>query len=234
MSDSLQRHVLQRVSLLCPSLFLGVCLNSCPLSQWHYLTISSSATPFSFCLQSSPELGSFRLFASGDQSIRASASASVLPKNIQGWFPLKLTGLISLQSKGLLIKSHLQHHNSKASVLRCSAFFMIQLSYPYMTTGKTIALTIWIVVGKIMSCFLICCVGLSELYFQGASIFYFMVAVTICRDFGGQENTICHCFHFSPFYLPWSDGTRCHYLLLKCWLLSHFFTLLFHPHQEAL
>ena len=74
-------------------------------------------------------------FASGDQSIGASASASVLPVNIQGWFPLGLTGLISLQSKGLF-KSLLQHHSLKASILQPSAFFMVQLSHLYMTTLK--------------------------------------------------------------------------------------------------
>ena len=81
-----------------------VCSNSCPLSWWYYLTISSSATPFSFCLLSFPALGSFpmsQLFSSGGQSIRASASASVLPVNTQDWFPLGLTGLICLSSKGL-------------------------------------------------------------------------------------------------------------------------------------
>ena len=76
------------------------------------------------------------LFASGGQSIGATASASVLPMNIQGWFPLGLTGLIYLQSKSLL-----QDHNLKASVLWCSAFFMVQVSHPCMTAGKTIALT---------------------------------------------------------------------------------------------
>ena len=78
------------------------------------------------------------------------ASASVLPMNIQDWFPLGLTGWISLQSKGTL-KSLLQHHSSKASILQCSAFFVVQLSHPYMTTGKTIALTRWRFVGKVMS-----------------------------------------------------------------------------------
>ena len=83
--------------------YLPVCSNSCALSWWHYLTISSSAL-FSFCRQSSPASGSFlisRLFTSGGQSIGGSASASVLPMNIQDWFPLGWTGLISLQSKGL-------------------------------------------------------------------------------------------------------------------------------------
>ena len=80
-----------------------VCLDSCPLSWWCYLIISSFATPFSFCLQSFPDSGSFpisQLFASGGQSI--GASVAVLPMNIQGWFPLGSTGLFSLQSKGLL------------------------------------------------------------------------------------------------------------------------------------
>ena len=81
-----------------------------------------------------------QFFASDGQSIGISASASVLPVNIQDWFPSGWTGWISLQSKGLL-KSFLQHHNSKASILRLSAFFMVQLSHPYLTTGKTIALT---------------------------------------------------------------------------------------------
>ena len=76
-----------------------------------------------------------QFFASGGQSIGVSASASVLPMNIQDWFPLGLTGWISLKSKWL--SSLLQHHSSKASILQCSAFFMVQLSHPYMTTGKT-------------------------------------------------------------------------------------------------
>ena len=77
------------------------------------------------------------------------ASASVIPKNSQDWFPLGLTDLISLQSKGL--KNLLQHHSSKASILWCSAFLIVQLSHPYMTTGKTITLTRWTIVSKVMS-----------------------------------------------------------------------------------
>ena len=90
------------------------------------------------------------LFTSGGQSTGASASASILSMNIQGLFPLGLTGLMSLLSKGLS-KSLLQHHTSKASILQCSAFFMVQPSHPYMTTGKTIALTTQTFVGKVMS-----------------------------------------------------------------------------------
>ena len=102
MSNSLWTHGLQHTRLPCPSLYPRVCSNSCPSSQWRSPTISSSVVPFSSCLQSFPTSGSFPmswLFPSGGQSV--GVSASVLPVNIQGWFPLRLTGLISLLSKGL-------------------------------------------------------------------------------------------------------------------------------------
>ena len=104
MSDSLQPHGLQHTSLPCPSSFPTVYSDSFPLSQWCHPTSSSSIIPFSSCRQSFPASGSFpvsQLFVSGGQSIGASASTSVLPINIQGWFPLELTGLISLMSKGV-------------------------------------------------------------------------------------------------------------------------------------
>ena len=102
MSNSLQPHGREHARLPCPSPSSRVCSNSCPLSWWHHPAISFSVTPFSSCPQSFPASGSFpmsKLFASGGQSI--GASASLLPMNIQDWFPLGLTGLISLQSKGL-------------------------------------------------------------------------------------------------------------------------------------
>ena len=104
MSDSLRPHGLQHTRLPCPSLTPGACSNSCALSWWCHPTISSSVIPFSSCLQFFPASGSFQmsqLFASGGQSIGISASASVLPMNIQDWFPLGWTDWISLQSKGL-------------------------------------------------------------------------------------------------------------------------------------
>ena len=152
MSDSLWSHGLQHSRLPCPSPTPGAYSNACPLSWWCHPTISSSVVPFSSCFQSFPASESFQttpFFTSDGQSIGASASASVLPMIIQDWFPLGLTGWISLQSKGL--SSLLQHHSSKASILQCSTFFMVQLSYPYMTTGKTIALTIQTFVGNVMS-----------------------------------------------------------------------------------
>ena len=104
MSYSLRFHELQHARLPCPSPTPGVYPNSCPLSQWCHLTISSSVIPFSSCPQSFPASGSFQmsqLFASGGQNIGVSASTSVLPMNIQDWFPFGWTGWISLQSKGL-------------------------------------------------------------------------------------------------------------------------------------
>ena len=151
MSNSLWPHGMQRAKPPCPSPTPGVYTNSCPSSRWYHPTISSSVVPFSSRLQSFPASGSFQMsqfFTSGGQSIGVSASASVLPMNIQDWFPLELTGWISLQSLQGTLKSLLQHHSSKASVLQHSAFFIVQLSHPYMTTGKTIALTIWTFVGK--------------------------------------------------------------------------------------
>ena len=134
----------------CPSPATRLYSNSCPLSRWCHPTISSSVVSFS-CLQSFSASGSFQmsqLFKSGGQNIGVSASTSVLPMTIQHWLPLGLTGWISLQSKGL---SRVFSNCSKASVLLCSAFYTVQLSHPYMTTGKTIALTRCSFVRKLMS-----------------------------------------------------------------------------------
>ena len=150
MSDSLQPHESQHASPPCPSPTPRVHPNPCPLSRWCHPTISSSVIPFSSHLQSFPASGSFpmsQLFASGSQSIGVSASTSVPPVNTQDWSPLGWTGWISLQSKGLsrvFSNATVQKHQH-------SAFFIIQLSHPYMTTGKTIALTRWTFVGKVMS-----------------------------------------------------------------------------------
>ena len=129
------------------------------LAQTHVNWVNDAIQPsyplsslLSSCPQSFPASRSFPvilLFTSGGQSIGASASASVLPMNIQGWFPLGLTGLTSFLSKGP--SRVLQHCSLKASVLWCSAYSMVQLSHLYMTTGKTIALTTWTFVNKVMS-----------------------------------------------------------------------------------
>ena len=212
MSDSLQPHELQYARFPCPSLSPWVCSNLCPLSQWCHPTISSSVALFSSCPQSFPASGSFLmslLFASGGQSIGASSSAPVLPMNIQGWFPLGLTALISLLSKEL--SSLLQHHSLKASILQCSAIFMVQLSHPYMTTGKNKALTIQTFVGKVMSLlfyalfrFVIAFLPRSKhlliLWLQSSS-------AVILESKKMKSDAVSTFF---PFYLPWSDGTWCH------------------------
>ena len=149
MSDSLRPHELQHTRLLCPLLSLRVCLKLCSSNRWCYLTISSFTALFSSCPQSFPASESFPkswLFASGGQSIRGSASASVFLMNIQGWFPLGLTGLISLLSKGLsrvISNTTVQKHR----------FFSTQLSLDsssHFHTGKTVAFTRWTFGGKVM------------------------------------------------------------------------------------
>ena len=197
MSDSLRHHGLQHTRLPCSSPTPRVCSNSCPLSQWCHPTISSSVVPFSSCLQSFPASEYFLMsqyFASGGQSIGVSASASVLPMNIQGWFPwLVWSPCCPRDSLSLLavqgtLKSLLQHHSSKALILQCSTFFMVQLSHPYMTTVKTIALTRWTFVGKVMCLFFN---RLSRFVIaflpRSKRFFHFMATVTICSDFGAQE-----------------------------------------------
>ena len=146
---SLWPHESQHARPPCPSPTPGVYANSCPLSQWYHPAISSSVVPFSSCPQSLPASESFpisQLFAWGDQSTGVSASTSVLQ-----WTPrtdlFRMDWLDLLAVQGTL-RSLLQHHSSKASILQRSAFFTVQLSHPYMTTGKTTALTRWTFVGK--------------------------------------------------------------------------------------
>ena len=152
-----------------------------------------------------------------------SFSFSICPSN-------EYSGLISFRIDWLdllavqeTLKSLFQYHSAKASIIQCSAFFMVQLSHPYMTTGKTIALTIWTFVGKVMSLLLICCLGLHSFASKEQASFNFMAAVTICSDFGAQENKVSHCFHCFPIYFPWSDGTGCQSWFFECWVLSQLF-----------
>ena len=141
-------------------------------------------------------------------------------------FSINCLDLLSVQG---ILKSLFQHHSSKASILWRSRFFTVQLSNPYMTTGKTIALTRQTFVGKVMSLLF----GYNFSSKEQAS-FYFMAAVTTCSDFGAPQNKVCHCFLCFPIYLPRSDRSGCHDLsFLSVELQANFFTLLFHFHQEA-
>ena len=176
----------------------------CPLLLLHQIFLSISV----FCNESPPHIRwpnywSFSL-----------ASASVLLMHIQDQFPLGFTDLISLHSKGL--SSLLQHHSSKASVLQCSAFFMVQLSHPYMTTGKTIALTGQTFLGKVMSllfnmltrviiAFLPRSKCLLISWLQSPSAV--MLEPPLHNQKKKKNNKVSHCF---PIYLPWSNVTGCH------------------------
>ena len=152
MSDSLQSHESQHARPLCPSPTPGVYPNSCPSSRWCHPAISSSVVPFSSCPQSLPASGSFpmsQLFMRWPKYW--SFSLNISPSNEHpGLISFRMDWLDLLALLGTL-KSLLQHHSSKASILWRSAFFTVQLSHPYMTTGKTIALTRRIFVGKVMS-----------------------------------------------------------------------------------
>ena len=138
MSDSLRSHRLWHARLPCSSPSPGVCSNSYPSSWWCHPTISSSMVPFFSCLLSFPASGSFQMsqfFPLGGQSIGASASASVLPMNIQDWFPLGWTGLISLQSKGLsrvfsntTVQKH-QLFSAQPSWLKCDCTEIVNCDY---------------------------------------------------------------------------------------------------------
>ena len=145
MSDSLRPHGLQHARSPCPSPTPGVYSNSCPLSRWCHPTVSSSVIPFSSYLQSFPAPGSFQMSQLFAFHFNISPSNDYL-RLIS--FRMDWLDLLAVQGT---LKSFLQHHSSKASILRCSAFFTAQLSHPYMTTGKTIALTRRKFVGKVMS-----------------------------------------------------------------------------------
>ena len=148
--DSLWLHGLQHTRLPCPSPTPEACSNSHPLSWWCHPTISSSIVPFSSCIQSFSTSRSFPMsqFSSGGQSIGASTSA-INPSNEYSGLISFSTDWFDLAAQGTL-KSLFQHHSSKVSILQCSIFFMIQFLHPYMTTGKTIALTRRTFVGQVM------------------------------------------------------------------------------------
>ena len=187
MSDSLPPYESQHARPPCPSPPPRVYSNSCPLSPRCHPTSSSSLIPFSSHLQSFPASGYFpmsQFFASGGQSIGISALASVLPMNTPDWFPLGWTGWISLQSKWL---STVFSNSSKTSIFQQSSFFIIQLWHPYMLTEKTIALTRWTFIEKVMSLLFNMLSMLVITSSKEQASFDFMAEVTICCDFGAQK-----------------------------------------------
>src|SRR5574337_403952 len=139
-----------------------------------------------------------------------SFSFSIIPsKEHPGLISFRMDWLDLLAVQGTL-KSLLQHHSSKASILRGSAFFTVQLSHPYMTTGKTIALIRLTFVGKVMSLLLNMLSRLVITFLPRSKRLNFMAAITICSDFGAPKRKVSHCFHCFPIYLPLSDRTGCH------------------------
>ena len=150
MSNSLVPYGLKHTKLPCPSPSPGDCSNSRPLSQWCHPTISSSVPPSTPVFNSSQDQGLFQWVGSSHQVAKVmefQLQHHSLQRNPRVDFRMDWLDLLAVQGT---LKSLLQHHSSKASILQCSAFFTVQLSHPYMTTGKTIALTRWILDGKVM------------------------------------------------------------------------------------
>ena len=199
-------------TLPCPSPSPGACSNSCPSSRWYHPAISSSVVPFSFCPQPLPASGSFpmsQLFTWGGQSIEVSASASVLPMNTQDWSPVGWTGWISLQPKGLsrVFNTTVQKHQ----FFRLSAFFTVQLSHPYMTTGKIIALTRRTFVGKVMSLIFNMLSRLVITFLpRSKRLLISWLQSPSAMILEPPKNKVSHCFHCFSIYFPQSDGTGCH------------------------
>ena len=220
-THSLWPHGRQHARLPCSLPSPGACSNPCSLNWWDHSTNSSSVIPFSSCLQSSPASGSFpmsQLFTSGGQSPGVSASASVLPMNIQDDF--LYNWLVWCLCSPRDSKSLLRYHSLKALVLWHSAFFMAQLSHPYMSTGETTALTRRAFVGKVMSLLLRYCPSLPELFFQGAEeISWLQSPSPVILE---PEKIVCHCFHCFPIYFPiispWNDGMDATIFIF--WMLS--------------
>ena len=222
MSYSLRPHGLQHTRLPCPSPSPGACSNSCPLSQWCHPTILSSVVPFS-CLQSFPASVPFLMNQLFRWPKYWSFSFNISPSNeYSGLISFRIDCLDPLAVRGTL-KSLLQHHSSKASIFWHLAIFRVQLSHPYMTTGKTIALSIWTLSACSVSAFqyvVWVCYSFSS---KEQARFNFMAAVTICSDFGAQENSLSLFLLFPHlFALKWCDQIPwCS--ISECWVLSQLF-----------
>ena len=208
-SNSMRPHGLQHARILCPSPTPWVYSNSCPLSQWCHSAISSSVVPFSSCLQVFPAPRSFQkswFFASGGQSISFSISPS---SEYWGLISFRTDWLDLLTVQGTL-KNFLQHHSSKASILWCSTLFIVQLSHPYMTTGKTIALTRCNFVGKVMSLGFDMLSRLVITFLPSSKHLLISSLQSPSAVILEPPKIKLASFHCFPIYLPWSDGTRCH------------------------
>ena len=207
MSNSLRPHGLQHARLPCPSPPTRTCSNACPLSHWCHSTILSSVVLYSSRLQSFPASGSFpmgQFFTSGGESMD---SFSISPsKEYSGLISFRIDRFDLLAVQGTL-KSLLRYHSSKASILWHSAFFIVQLLHPYMTTGKTVASNRWNFVCRVMSLLFNMLSKLVIAFLPRSKhrlISWLQSPSAVILE---PQNTVSHCF---PIYLLWSDGTRCH------------------------
>ena len=209
MSDSLWPHEPQHARPPCPSPTLRVHPNPCPLSQWCHPVISSSVVPFSSFPQSLQASGSFQIEST--LHIRWPKywhfSFNISPSNEHpGLISFRMDWLDLLAVQGTL-KSLLQHHSSKASILRCSAFFTVQLSNPNMTTGRTVALTRRTSVDEVMSLLFNMLSRLVITLFPRSE----HLLISWLQSPSGvilepQKNKAWHCFHCFPIYFPWSEN----------------------------
>ena len=173
MPNSLRPYELQQDRLPCSLLFPGICSNSCPLSQWCHPTISSSVSPSPPALNVSQHQGLFQWVSSLHQVAKVlelQLKHQSFQLNIQGWFPLRLTDLIVLSNGPSRVFSSTTNQKHQFFSTH-SVFFMGQLSHPYMTTRKTIALTIWTFVGKVIPLLFNTLSRFAIVSFQGARVF---------------------------------------------------------------
>ena len=207
-SDSLWPHGPQHTRPSCPSPAPSVYSNSCPLSRWCHPISSSSVVSFSSCFQSFPASGSFQIsqfFTSGAKYW--SFNFNISPTNEHpGLSSFGMDWLDLLAVQGTL-KSLLQHYSSKASILQRSAFFVVQLSQIYITTGKTIALSRRTFVDKVTSLLFNMLSRLVITFLPRSKRLLISWLQSPSEWFGAPQNKASDCF---PIYLPWSDGTRCH------------------------
>ena len=221
MPDSLWPHWLQHASLPCPSPSPGACSNSCSLSWWCHPTISSSVIPFSYCLQSFPDQGLFQWVSSLHQVAKVlvlQPQHQSLQWRFRKWrFHLGMNGWISLQSKGLsrvfsntIVQNH-QFLGAQPS-LWSNTYICTWLGNTITVTRQTFVSEVICLFLNMPSRFVIAFLPRSK------HVLISWLQVTICNDFGVQENKGCHYFHCFSIYLPWSDGTGCHDL--RFWMLS--------------
>ena len=214
-------HELQHTRLPCPSPSLRVCSNSCPLSLWCHPTISSFVVPFSSCPQSLTASCSFwmsQLFTSGGPSIGAGASASSISPSSEYLGLISFSIDFDLLAFQITLKSLLQQHNSKASILLHSAFFMVQLLHPYMTTEKTVALTIQTFVGKVMSLLLNMLSRFVIAFLARSKHLIISWLQSPSAVIFEPKKRKCHCFYFFPSICHEVMGPDA--IILVFWTLS--------------